>query len=272
MKQPPSIVGDLINFRGFVYAPCNPQGVFLLFGTLVRDLRLQVEEVWPQIPYCIARRFTARGWERIALRFTHKSSEAREHALTPQSGELLLCWDHDWPDCPVEVMELQTVIRRLIYAPAFEPVPTTPFHQEFERYLMMQSSRTQYLFRALDRRIRALSDAIEPKPTLGRNNAGGVSYYAPERLFLCVDFRKTGHGLALSVFTRGHPPEGVKTSASSLWGSVAVRNEADLSKAILIAKASYEAMQLALQRREPTSKSAVRKGQVARISHTNEHQ
>jgi hypothetical protein len=85
-----------------------------------------------------------------------------------------------------------------------------------------------------------------------------VSYYSPERVFLCLDFHKTGHGLALSVFTRGHPPEGVKTSASSLWGHFAVRNEADLSKAIAIAKASYEAMQLALQHHEPTSKSAVR--------------
>jgi hypothetical protein len=163
----------------------------------------------------------------------------------------------------VEVIELGTVIHRFTRSPALESVPLIRFHQEFERALLMQSSRTQHLFHTLDRRIRALSDAIVPKTTLGRNNAGGVSYYAPERVFLCVDFRKTGHGLALSVFTRGYLLDGVKTSPSSLWGSFTVRNEADLSKAIVLAKASYEAMQLALQHDEPTSKSVVRRSAMA---------
>jgi hypothetical protein len=195
------------------------------------------------------------------VRCTVHSSEMRVHADDLASGSLLICWEDDWPECPVRVIELRPVIQRLRRVPTLEPAAVLPLYQELEPALAVQSSRTRELFRVLDQRVRALSDGIVAKTTLGRNNAGGVSYsyYAPERLFLSVDFRKTGHGLALNVYTRGHPLEGVKPGAACLWGYFSIRTEADLSKAVRIVKASYEAMQLALQHGEPTSKSANRR-------------
>jgi hypothetical protein len=259
MELRSSLVGDVINFRGFVYAPLHAWGVFSLFSTVIRELRLQVEEIFPHTPGCAARRRTARGWESIVVRCTVHSSDMRVHADDLASGSLLICWEDDWPECPVRVIELRTVIQRLTRVPTLEPAAVLPLYQELEGALAVQSSRTRELFRVLDQRVRALSDAIKAKTTLGRNNAGGVSYYAPERLFLSVDFRKTGHGLALNVYTRGHPLEGVNPGAACLWGYFFMRTEADLSKAVRIVKASYEAMQLALQHGEPTSKSAVRR-------------
>jgi hypothetical protein len=35
-----SIVGDLINFRGLVYAPLNENGVIFLFGKVMDDLNM----------------------------------------------------------------------------------------------------------------------------------------------------------------------------------------------------------------------------------------
>ena len=37
-----SIVGDLINFRGLVYAPVNENGVVFLFGKVAEDLNMYV--------------------------------------------------------------------------------------------------------------------------------------------------------------------------------------------------------------------------------------
>jgi hypothetical protein len=87
-----------------------------------------------------------------------------------------------------------------------------------------------------------------------------VSYYTHERVFLCIHFHRTGHGLALTMFTRGEPleAEGLHASASSLWGYFPVRTEVHLPRAVAIVKSAYEAMQLALQHHEPTSKSVVR--------------
>jgi hypothetical protein len=259
MELPSSLVGDVINFRGFVYAPLHAWGVYSLFSTVIRELRLQVEETFPHIPGCRARRRTPRGWEPVVVRCTVHSSEMRVHAADLASGSLLICWEDDWPECPVRVIELRPVIQRLTRVPALEPAAVLPLLQELEGALAVQSSRTRELFRVLDQRVRALSDAIEAKTIRGRNNAGGMSYYAPERHFLSVEFRKTGHGLTLNVYTRGHPLEGVNPGAACLWGYFSLRTEADLSKAVRIVKASYEAMQLALQHGEATSKSAKRK-------------
>lgn len=40
-----SIVGEIINFRGLVYSPINEQGVVFLFGRLLDDLNMYIEEV-----------------------------------------------------------------------------------------------------------------------------------------------------------------------------------------------------------------------------------
>ena len=45
-----SIVGDLINFRGLVYAPLNENGVIFLFGKVAEDLNMYIEEIKPGFP------------------------------------------------------------------------------------------------------------------------------------------------------------------------------------------------------------------------------
>ena len=45
-----SVVGDLINFRGLVYAPMNQNGVIFLFGKVAKDLHMYAEEVKAGFP------------------------------------------------------------------------------------------------------------------------------------------------------------------------------------------------------------------------------
>jgi hypothetical protein len=67
-----SIVGDLINFRGFVYGPVNEMGVVALFAKLSEEMGFIIEEVRAAFPDCIARRQIDRGWERVAIEFEYK--------------------------------------------------------------------------------------------------------------------------------------------------------------------------------------------------------
>lgn len=52
-----SIVGDLINFRGLVYSPVNENGVVFLFGKVMEDLNMYIEEIKPGYPDCIGSLF-----------------------------------------------------------------------------------------------------------------------------------------------------------------------------------------------------------------------
>ena len=60
MTRESSVVGELINFRGLVYAPINENGVVFLFGKVAEDLHMYLEEIKPGFPDCIARRFAGR--------------------------------------------------------------------------------------------------------------------------------------------------------------------------------------------------------------------
>lgn len=102
-----SIVGDLINFRGFVYGPVNEMGVVALFAKLSEEIGFIVEEVRADFPDCIARRRVDKGWERVAIEFEFKSSNFRLHGHDPEACDLVVCWEHDWDSCPVPVLALK---------------------------------------------------------------------------------------------------------------------------------------------------------------------
>jgi hypothetical protein len=67
-----SIAGDLINFRGLVYALINENGVIFFFGKVVDDLNMNIEEIKPGFHDCIGRRFIGKGWERVAIEFEYQ--------------------------------------------------------------------------------------------------------------------------------------------------------------------------------------------------------
>ena len=33
---------------------------------------------------------------------------------SPEGVDLIVCWEHDWPDCPIEVVELRSAIDSLM--------------------------------------------------------------------------------------------------------------------------------------------------------------
>jgi hypothetical protein len=102
-----SIVGDVINFRGFVYGPVNEMGVVGLFAKISEDLGFIIEEIRAAFPDCIARRKVDKGWERVGIELEFKSSNFRLHGHDAARCDLIVCWDHDWEACPVPVLSLK---------------------------------------------------------------------------------------------------------------------------------------------------------------------
>jgi hypothetical protein len=41
------------------------------------------------------------------------SSEFRRHRHDANRCDLVVCWKHDWPECPVKVLELETEVEKI---------------------------------------------------------------------------------------------------------------------------------------------------------------
>ena len=74
------------------------------------------EVVQAGFPDCEAKRqVSAHRWQRVRIEFEYESRNFREHGHSPEGCDMLVCWRHNWPECPdsVEVLELKEVIKKL---------------------------------------------------------------------------------------------------------------------------------------------------------------
>lgn len=106
--------GAPVGFRALLFAPVNEQGVVLLFGMVADDLGYGVETVTTGFPDCTARRRVAGDlWESVRVEFEFRSRSFRDHGHDPDGCDVIVCWEHDWPDCPLEVLALRPAIAAL---------------------------------------------------------------------------------------------------------------------------------------------------------------
>ncbi len=112
-----NLYGDFINFRGLQHAPVNEQGVVFLFGMICRELGYVVEIVKPGFPDCEAKR-RVRGktgmWQRVRIEFEYQARSFRQHGHDPDQCDVIVCWEDNWPECPIEVLELRSSLRSLL--------------------------------------------------------------------------------------------------------------------------------------------------------------
>ncbi|MBI1312332.1 hypothetical protein GC176_13665 [bacterium] len=109
--------GPVLNFRGLQHAPVNEQGVVFLFGMLALELGFLVESVATGFPDCEAKRRiskTGNRWERVRIEFEFCSRNFVDHGHPVNGCDLIVCWEHNWGDCPLEVLELRSVLEALV--------------------------------------------------------------------------------------------------------------------------------------------------------------
>jgi hypothetical protein len=108
--------GPFLNFRGLQHAPINEQGVVFLFGMVAMELGYIVESVATGFPDCEAKRRVNKAgdnWERVRIEFEYQSRTFLAHGHRPDGCDVIVCWEDNWPDCPVEVLELRSAIVNL---------------------------------------------------------------------------------------------------------------------------------------------------------------
>jgi hypothetical protein len=106
--------GNPVNFDGFRHEPANEQGVVLLFGMLAKELGYVVEAIQNCFPDCEAKRQIAPNrWQRVFIEFEFESRNFRDHGHPATGCDMIVCWRHNWPDCPphLEILELSQLIK-----------------------------------------------------------------------------------------------------------------------------------------------------------------
>lgn len=109
------VYGAPIDFRGLRHVPLNEQGVVYLFALISKDLGFTVEAIGQGFPDCEAmRQIDSSGkWQRLDIEFEYKSSNFKQHGHSVEGCDLIVCWIHDWKECPLEVIELREEIEKL---------------------------------------------------------------------------------------------------------------------------------------------------------------
>jgi hypothetical protein len=113
-----------MDFRGLRHEPVNEQGVVLLFGMVAKELGYTVEAVQSGFPDCEAKRQIApERWQRVHLEFEFESRNFRDHGHSLTGCDVIVCWRHNWPDCPphLEILELSSLIKSLPTSEANPP-------------------------------------------------------------------------------------------------------------------------------------------------------
>lgn len=110
------VYGAPIDFRGLRQAPINEQGVVFLFGKISEELGFSIEAIKTAFPDCEGKRLIDRKknhWEKVSIEFEYSSSNFYQHGHDASKCDVIICWIHDWSDCPLEVIELREVIKQL---------------------------------------------------------------------------------------------------------------------------------------------------------------
>jgi hypothetical protein len=108
--------GEPLDFGGMRRTPVNENGVIFLFGMVAERLGFHIEALQTAFPDCEAkRRVGPSAWQTVRIEFEYESRNFRDHGHSTEGCDLIICWTHNWPDCPahLEVIALSEELKRL---------------------------------------------------------------------------------------------------------------------------------------------------------------
>jgi hypothetical protein len=52
-------------------------------------------------------------WQRVWIEFEYESRNFLKHFHDAAKCDIVVCWKHTWPECPLEVIELRNRVAKL---------------------------------------------------------------------------------------------------------------------------------------------------------------
>jgi hypothetical protein len=101
------VYGKPLPWPELAHEPTNELGVVFVFGMMARKLRFVVHRLQAGFPDCIAMREVAPGiWQRVRIEFEFESRNFKKHKHRKDKCDVIVCWKHNWKECPLDVVEL----------------------------------------------------------------------------------------------------------------------------------------------------------------------
>ncbi|HLY91977.1 MAG TPA: hypothetical protein VKQ89_01850 [Candidatus Angelobacter sp.] len=108
------VYGPLLRPYPAMHGPVEEQGVIYLFGTMAERLGYVVLHIQKHFPDCEAlRQVDVDKWQRVIIEFEYESRNFLKHMHELDKCDIIVCWKHNWPECPLEVVELSKEIAKI---------------------------------------------------------------------------------------------------------------------------------------------------------------
>jgi hypothetical protein len=105
--------GTPIHCSPLVFAPTNEFGVLVFFGWIAERLGFRILRVQAGFPDIEALRMVGKDrLQRVRIEVEQESKNFLRHGHDPNGCDLIVCWEDNWPECPLEVIELKKAIRK----------------------------------------------------------------------------------------------------------------------------------------------------------------
>jgi hypothetical protein len=115
LKDEPFFGPPMVKNYLLLLQPTNEQEVIFLFGGMAVKLGFAVLKIRTEYPDGMALREVAPGkWQLVKIEFEQESRNFLRHKHDPAGAHLIVCWKHNWPDCPLEVIELSSLVGKLL--------------------------------------------------------------------------------------------------------------------------------------------------------------
>jgi Homing endonuclease associated repeat len=110
------LLGAPTGLPAFPYEPVNEMGVMVLFSMMAQQLGFVIESVQAGFPDCQAKIEVEPGrWQHFRIEFEYESRGFKQHGHDPSQCDLIVCWRHNWKNCPphIQVLELSKLVAGL---------------------------------------------------------------------------------------------------------------------------------------------------------------
>jgi hypothetical protein len=115
LKDRPRL-GAPMPLPAMAYEPVNEMGVMVLFSMMAERLGFVIEAVQSGFPDCEAKIEVEPGrWQHFRIEFEYESLQFKKHGHDPSQCDLIVCWRHNWKNCPphIQVLELSKLVAQL---------------------------------------------------------------------------------------------------------------------------------------------------------------
>jgi hypothetical protein len=111
LKKDRLVYGPPISPAALVHVPTNEAGVMFLFAAMALDMGFMATMIRKEFPDCEAlREISPNRWQRVRIEFEYLSRNFLRHGHRADGCDIIVCWIHNWPECPLEVVELKKAV------------------------------------------------------------------------------------------------------------------------------------------------------------------